>query len=745
MLTASKRCKEYRRNVFWQRNDPQCIQDEVMSYRAIKLPEHNIQKKVEDVKREDRTEGKGEKSIHSDGLLMMTGIEVFDRVLDQKKIETEEYDSLSRELSNKEVRRQEEEEKEIKEKALQEELKIELQSKDAHITSLKKKLNGVYEQSLHHFDHMSLEFKSLLEEHNVKVVQCRAFKDEAGSLRSQIDLANYRCGKMEWLVTDEQKDHEETRQKHRQQLALNRKQSFQIEDLQEDIVGKEKVIGDLKDQLKEKQGELENQEALNANAVGNLQKELFKCKKDLENQNADSSEQERLSEVALDGLQKEMGAYKKELEMEIFKKLEREKMYEAVVRNLQKELCEQKDALENEKEKHRRERWTNAVTVVNFKKKLGECKRELGKSKMELEMEKEKISEREVASTDAMEILREELGACKKELKMEKVERLEQEKLNANASEGLQKELHKYKTELKVEIEKKSQYEKLNAAVVKSLEKKIGESKLELDGAREKFKILEDGILKKKVEDEASLGNLNNDELGVQKQANGELQIKAPRLQASLKEDIEKALVAKQKLIEKIDKLVRALSARDIENGRLARACDGFASKNKYLQASLDKVLSDLKSTRHTCTKEKMWRKELSGKIADMTNRKDGEFSKVQNKLEATKTYLVKIIRENEMMKGKLETLTPVGQECIMQSELKNKKQHKRRRKQEQKRKNKKNNVGDIGDIRGASIESLTSSNGDRSEHKIRVVQLSQKGKKKHTISLCILKRNFQH
>ena len=773
MLNASKRYAAYQRNKFWQRNDPQCIQAEVMSYRAIKLPAQNLQQKMvaknEVVEQQEQTEKTEEMAVHD--VLFVTGMGVIERVNETKKREKgiqeqKEFDSSSQEILLNEVNSQEKKEKE--------KLEIELQSKDVHINMLKKKLNGVFEQSLQQFDHMSIEFKKLLEEHNMKIVQCRIFKNEAGSLRSQLDLLNYRCGKIEGLVNDEQNDHEETRQKHRQQLALNRKQSFQIEDLQKDIIGKEKVIGDLKDQLKKKQEQLDKQERLNADAVGNLQKELVKCKREIENEKADKIEQERLSEVALDGVQRETQAYKKELEREIVRKLECEKLNAAVVTSLQKDLSRHKNTLEEEKEKNRRERWANAVTVVNFKKELGVCKRELGKSKMELEVEKEKISEREIASADAMEILQRELGTCKEEIETEKVNKLKQEKLNAKAFDCFQKELDKYKTELKREMEKSADCEKLNTTVVESLEKEIGEFKMGLHSTRERCKVLEESISKKELENEG-LRNISKD-LDVQKKVNGELQTKAHQLQANLKEDLKKALVAKQKLSENVDKLTHSLSSRDIKNGRLAKAYDGSAAKNKHLQTSMDKVLSDLKSTKRACTKEKMWRKELNGKIAEMTNCKDGELSRVQNKLEATKAYLGKIIRENGVLKDKLKKpktdestidtkqlktheqqqnefeevgistviVTTVfgddskttGQEFNLHSEEKKNKERKERTKEKKKKKIKRKG-GDIGYISGTSIESLTSSNNESSAHKMKVVQMSQKGKSRKILKSC--------
>ena len=47
MLSASKKCAEYRRNMLWQRKDPRCIQDVVISYRGIGFSEKIDQKDVQ--------------------------------------------------------------------------------------------------------------------------------------------------------------------------------------------------------------------------------------------------------------------------------------------------------------------------------------------------------------------------------------------------------------------------------------------------------------------------------------------------------------------------------------------------------------------------------------------------------------------------------------------------------------------------------------------------------------------------
>ena len=58
---------------------------------------------------------------------------------------------------------------------------------------MEDKLNAVYALSLHQFDKMTSQMSDLLDEHNVKVIQCRELKSKAQSLEGECNLLSLRC------------------------------------------------------------------------------------------------------------------------------------------------------------------------------------------------------------------------------------------------------------------------------------------------------------------------------------------------------------------------------------------------------------------------------------------------------------------------------------------------------------------------------------------------------------------------
>ena len=112
----------------------------------------------------------------------------------------------------------------------------------------------MYAQYVRQFNEISLHMSNLLEEHKVTVIQYRASKDEA--LGGRIDVSDMRCAKLESLICETMDEHEETKGKLWKQLALGKKQSWDIHDLNDEIAGKYKTLVNMEiDSRKEKRKE----------------------------------------------------------------------------------------------------------------------------------------------------------------------------------------------------------------------------------------------------------------------------------------------------------------------------------------------------------------------------------------------------------------------------------------------------------------------------------------------------------
>ena len=379
MLSASGRCSEYNRSVLWQRNDPQCIQDEVMSYRVNKLSMVSLQQKLaENSVQQQQSTGKMDENcaVNGEVSLLDLGLKTLERF---NKKNPSSPPSLSAEkektIENKEIEKEFEKLREdAKWKKMEkskevEHLREELTCQHHHIKSLNDKLIGVYKQSLQHFDHMSVEMKDLLEVHNMKVIQCRAFKNETKSLRSQVDLLTHRCGRMEWLVKEEQNDHEATKGKHRQQLSLNRKQSFQIQDLKKEVIGKGESLTNMEIELKKEKMKRCEQKKLDAGVVEDLKKELGECKMKLV--------KEKENVFVVKSLKHDVKECKKLLEKERMIRLKEEKLNAGIVKDLKKELDECKMKLGKEEAERCKREELDARVVNDLKKELYDCKKEL--------------------------------------------------------------------------------------------------------------------------------------------------------------------------------------------------------------------------------------------------------------------------------------------------------------------------------------------------------------------------------
>ena len=342
MLSARKKCTDYRHNILWKRNDPSCIQDEVLAYRQIRLPDkfyqndvHKHQQQLTMETKKDYVDMDGidggkkqqltKKELDDEAALMVKGFEILQSVTEQKerktgnasvslhpKISDKEFKSddiikpMQQNLTDKNLKENTDAKAESINKARQitslenklsamyvqslhqeqnltdlkqkdKDAKSESINKARQITSLENKLSAMYLQSLHQFDQMSSHVSDLLGEHKVTVVKYRASKDEVKSLRRRIDLSDTRCGKLESLLCEAMDEHENTKGKFRKQLAMVRKRSWEIHDLNEEIAGKDTALADMEKDIKKEKKERVELEKINADAV----KELDDCRKAL--------------------------------------------------------------------------------------------------------------------------------------------------------------------------------------------------------------------------------------------------------------------------------------------------------------------------------------------------------------------------------------------------------------------------------------------------------------------------------
>ena len=297
MLSVRINCASYRQNMLRKRNDSR-IQDEILTYRQIRLPGKFYQNDVHKHQQQPTMEIKNDSvdmddvdggsrqlmeqdssDLDQEAASMVKGFEILQSLTDQKERKTGNASvSLHPDISDKEVLSNDI--KQMVQNLPENKLK-EKDDKARWLKSLENKLSTMYAQSVHQFHQLSVHISDLLEEHKVTGMQYRASKDEVKFLRGRIGLSDMRCNKLELLMCETMDEHEETKSKFRKQLALGRKRSCEIHDLNKEMAGKDKALVDMeKDSRREKEERVEL-EKINADALMNMQKELDDCRRAL--------------------------------------------------------------------------------------------------------------------------------------------------------------------------------------------------------------------------------------------------------------------------------------------------------------------------------------------------------------------------------------------------------------------------------------------------------------------------------
>ena len=326
MLFASRKCADFQRNVLWQRKDPRCIQDEVISYRGIKLLEKQQQQQQQQTEKD--------RAVDEEIALMAKGIEVHEKVSKRK------FTSVPCKVKMAEIK--------VDQMSVEsDDLKSEIKQKDLTIKNLNNTLAAVYEQSLHQFDKMSADKSHLLDEHNRKIIQCRELKSKAKLLQRERDLSNLRSSNMERLVSETMNEHEETKAKLRAQLALTKKQTSEIQDLKVQLTGKEQTLLDADSHMKKIETEKIRQNKFNANVLMNLQKEVDG------NEKALLEERQMVQVLRLQLVEKSkiIAETDRDLKKMVTENIRKESLNENVVINLENKLDESKKELKSERAK----------------------------------------------------------------------------------------------------------------------------------------------------------------------------------------------------------------------------------------------------------------------------------------------------------------------------------------------------------------------------------------------------------
>ena len=260
-----------------KRNNPRCIQDELLTYRQIRLPakfyENDVCKQQQltmETMLQNVTEQK-------EGKTGTASVSLHPDISDQDFLANDIKQMVQNLTDNK-----------IKEKS-------------GWVESLEKKLSVMCAQSVHQFNQVSLHVSDLLEEHKVTVAKFCASKVEVKSLRGRIDLSDLRCNKLESLICEARDEHEETKGKFRQQLALDKKQSLEIYSLNEKIAGKDSAFASMERSFSKEREERVELEKMNGDRLTSMQKELDDCRR------AFARKREECS-----GLEKQNGMLRKE-------------------------------------------------------------------------------------------------------------------------------------------------------------------------------------------------------------------------------------------------------------------------------------------------------------------------------------------------------------------------------------------------------------------------------------------------
>ena len=290
MLSVRNKSTDHRQNILWKRNDPRCIQYEVLTYRQIRLPDNFYQHDVRQQQQltkdsvdmgdidgcmKQQLTKEDSSDLDHEAELMVKGFDILQRVTEQKERKTSTASiSPPPDISDKELKSGDDIIKPMEQNLTGNNESI---NNARLITSLEHKLSAMYTQSLHQFDQMSLQMSHLLEEHKATATKFRASKDEVKLLRGRIDLSDMRCNKLESLLCEAMDEHEETKGKFRQQLALGRKRSWAIHDLNEEIAVKNKALSNMERSFSKDKEERLELEKINADAV----EELDDCRTEL--------------------------------------------------------------------------------------------------------------------------------------------------------------------------------------------------------------------------------------------------------------------------------------------------------------------------------------------------------------------------------------------------------------------------------------------------------------------------------
>ena len=280
-----------------KRNNPKCIQDELLTYGQIRLPakfyENDVHKHQQQLTMETKKDSvdmddvdgcrkhqlikKDSSDLDHEAALMVKGFDILQSVTGQKEGKTGTA-SVSRhpDISDKDFLANDI--KQMVQNLTDNKIK-EKYNKSGWVESLEKKLSAMCAQSVHQFNQVSLHVSDLLEEHQVTVVKFRASKDEVKSLRGRIDLSDLRCAKLESLICEARDEHEETKGKFRQQLALDKKQSWDIHNLNEEIAGKDNAFANMERSFSKEREERVELEKINGDRLMSMQKELDDCRR----------------------------------------------------------------------------------------------------------------------------------------------------------------------------------------------------------------------------------------------------------------------------------------------------------------------------------------------------------------------------------------------------------------------------------------------------------------------------------
>ena len=277
-----------------KRNNPRCIQNELLTYRQIRLPAKFYQNDEQQLTMEMKKDSvdmddinsctkqqlikKDSSDLDHEAAIMVKGFDILQSVTEQKEGKT---GNASVSLHPDDVSDKDFLANDIKQ-MVQNLTDNKIKGKDntsRWVESLENKLSAMCAQSVHQFNQVSLHVSNLLEEHKVTAVKFRASKDEVESLRGRIDLSDFRCTKLESLICEAMDEHETTKGKFRQQLALGKKRLSDIHDLNDEIACKDKALARMERSFSKVREERVELEKINAERLMSFQKELDDCRR----------------------------------------------------------------------------------------------------------------------------------------------------------------------------------------------------------------------------------------------------------------------------------------------------------------------------------------------------------------------------------------------------------------------------------------------------------------------------------